>query len=562
MELLIARLSGSALTIGVCTAAAAVAVVLVRSDAVRWFLFPDLEDACILDTNADIRLDFLGTGPSSQPSTTSDRPSRDIRVAYDETLRAYNFQRRIAGPLLMSMNFPERLTLAQRAMQKKEFVWIAGSNEDWHIGLALLQFQFIGVLVVNVWDVKHGVSWARKVEVPLAALLGAGPHFRPSASGHCAPGSDGHDVTFGDDSLSGGCRASVRFVRRHQNTEEVKCVAFVSFSGDVNASPNSAPCMTQASERQGVRGQRAGPRRSSKGRRFVEFEYAVEMPAEYLNMVFPIGPHRASMVAKFAGAATVAHTSGSTKECAMHTAPRIRWDRGDWASLDASRAPQSGHEKSAPSVRPESQPFLVSMDYTRGLLRRETTWYWACMNCVAHRRTQCPRSANVPTHHHPRSDNVHQIVHLPDDRSVDQMTTPVNFGFHLSSGTYDDNRSGVSFESTVFIDGRVVLFQLPVKFTHDSGTKVSTSTLRSNWKIEHDSPSRTDEGLHDDHRQPNRLQLTFTPADGHLGHFNYIAIRGALLHYWGMFSGSVWVDGEEYVIRSAPGVIEDHYALW
>ncbi|CUG91525.1 membrane-associated protein, putative [Bodo saltans] len=538
-----------ALGIVATIAAAAAAAVLARN--CERLLYPDCEDPKILETSPKVRSEFLRRDNGAS--------KKRAQEGYDETSKQYNFQRRITGSPLRNMDLPRQLTLPQRATQSKEFLWIAGSNADWHIGLALLQFQFIGVLVVNIWDVKQNVSWSRKVEVPLAALLGAGPHFRPGSNGHRAPGSDGHEVTFGDHRLNGGCRASVRFTANSDG----QLGAFVHFSGNVHASPNSACGEGQQRIRR-------------HGRRYVEFDYAVKVPTDHLSMVFPIGPHRASMVVKFAGASTA-------------PAPRIRWDKeGEWMSLNASDDPTTTttQRQQQQQQQQQQQLFLVALDYTRGLLRRETTWYWACVNCVAYRRKpfDTTNSTSHQRHPPPRADNVHQLcLHVPEENHHYLLdSTPVRFGFHLSSGTYDEDRSGISFESTVYIDGRVVLFQIPVKFTHDSGNKVSTSTLRSTWKIAHDASSTRLHGAHttggDLHENPNvatdpsspgsptdyqhRLQLTFTPVDGHLGHFNYVAIRGALLHYWGTFSGSVWVEGEEYVIHDAPGVIEDHYALW
>lgn len=148
---------------------------------------------------------------------------------------------------------------------------------------------------------------------------------------------------------------------------------------------------------------------------------------------------------------------------------------------------------------------LGLIDYTRGLLRRLTLWHWTAVSWRV-------------------GDN--------------------QYGFQLSEGTYDD-KNGVSLESTLWVNNVAHHISSRVVYTQ---LDLSVDKVKSAWSI------KTIDGS---------VALTFKPADAIVGSFRYGIVDGDLFHMWGVYSGSVQLPtGEVISMKNAPGVLEDHYALW
>ncbi|RNF12970.1 uncharacterized protein Tco025E_06386 [Trypanosoma conorhini] len=126
------------------------------------------------------------------------------------------------------------------------------------------------------------------------------------------------------------------------------------------------------------------PNGKSAGAQRYEVHAVATLPEEFLGVVFPLGPRRAALVSKVAAAP-------------LQSPLKLRLGGTEWSG--------DGY---------------LSMDYTRGLLRRETRWHWA------------------------------------------SATAPAGYGFHLSEGAYDvDNKS---VENTFYAGGRAVLLETRVEF--------------------------------------------------------------------------------------------------
>lgn len=374
-----------------------------------------------------------------------------VSIAFDEVTQTYHFVRQRQP--IRDFNLPKSTNWVQTLTQRKEFIWLSAADDKLQIGIALLQFNYISAVVVNIFCVESGRSFKQKIELP--GMIGV--KYIPGLDGTSSPTSTGHTVSF-NSSLFRSAAASVTSTGSSLRVQSAGLVAEQSSSGDW------IPFA-------------------------IDFELAI--PAEHLNMVFPLGPKRASMVSKFAGAKLV--------------------------------GPLTVHVGKETFVAPQA---LGGIDYTRGLLRRETTWYWTCL------------SARVG------GDDV---------------------GLHLSAFTYDFKN--VSVESTVFVNQTMHFVGAPVIWTKHLTTVPGSKDpngLQAMWSVrtaaaqQHQrvgvSPAASD--------LPISIDLTFSPKDLHLGSFHYGLMTGDLYHFWGVYSGTVTVGETVYTLSHVPGPLEDHYALW
>jgi hypothetical protein len=212
---------------------------------------------------------------------------------------------------------------------------------------------------------------------------------------------------------------------------------------------------------------------SKKSGAHYRIKYSLAMNDEAMGLVFPVGPNRPSIVTKMGGVLSKAS---------------IEYANGSIVFLN--------------------QP-LGLMDYTRGLLRRVTVWYWTA---VAWR------------------DGEHR------------------YGLQLSAGTYDSNLL-YSLESTLWVDGVATHIRSRIVYT-PLDTTVATS--KSAWTVR---------------SEDNRIQLTFSPMDVVVGNFHYGILDGDLYHIIGTYAGQVdYTSASGEVVNTklefAMGTLEDHYAKW
>ena len=389
----------------------------------------DIEVDGLLETDAVVREKFFGSDPVSE--------------AYNEVTGSYNFARRSAA--IDDLNMPKSINWVQTMTQRKEFIWVSASDGNLLFGLALLQFNYISAIVVNIFDTAANRSWKQKIELPFAKLFGFGPTFLPGVNGKVSPTSKGHSIIFNHSFISSASA----------------CVVSTGTTLQVSASGFAVEKV------------------SGQNQPFA-FSFELSIPSEHLNMVFPLGPHRASAVSKFAGASIVGPLKARVGDRIIHS------------------------------------PLSVGgIDYTRGLLRRETTWFWTCFSTIVN-------GASV--------------------------------GVHLSAFTYDVQN--VSMESTVFLDKKMYFVGRPIvwkKLSKGVPSQFSEWTVRT-------PQSRADDGNNGHERIS--IDLHFVPNDLHLGTFHYGVMTGDLYHIWGEYSGSITVGSRSFSLVRTPGVLEDHYALW
>ncbi|ORC86982.1 uncharacterized protein TM35_000241320 [Trypanosoma theileri] len=335
------------------------------------------------------------------------------------------------------------LNIVQQYTQKKEFVWIGITAGPWLVGLAVLQFNYVSIFSVQFYNAESGESWKSKSVVPLLAPFFGGK-WVPNAVGNFGPNAAGHRVEF-----------KAPFINQR---------AAITFTGD-----------SVHVEVAGSVSQYMANKTTTRYQQQQELMYKVfataSLPEEFLGFVFPLGPRRAALVNKVAA-----------------------------APLQAPLELQLGEQKWRGAG-------FLSMDYTRGLLRRETRWYWA------------------------------------------SATAPDGYGFHLSAGTYDIDKKSV--ENTFFVSGKALLIDTAVVFLPE----VIYVTPQSDEK-DHDRGNTiwniTGDGVH----------LRFRRVDAHDGNFHYGIVRGNLDHSWGIFDGTINVNGVSYSFENVSGVMEEHYAIW
>ena len=369
---------------------------------------------------------------SSSVSLLNLHPSQDIvGSTFDVAKNRYHTVRQRTP--FTSLDVAHDTNVIQNLLQFKEFMWVSFSGKQWYVAVALLEFRYVGACVVNVFNVATNDSWATKFEIPFASLLGFGPTFYPSPRGFYSPFADSHKIEFREPIVTG---TSASIVASGKDVT-------VDFSG---------------------------PLRHRNGTRVATtLRFKATLGTEAMNLVFPFGPRRASMVVKTSGADAAALTLRLGQVDFTHTCAGV----------------------------------TAGFDYTRGLLRRNTTWFWA---------------------------------------SASFTTFGTRIGFHLSSIVYDVNN--ISAESTVFINDKPHFLDSRVYFA-----KVTSAPepINTKWTVV----------------AQDTVSLTFTPVDQHHGKlFPWPVLHGDMFHMWGTFDGWIRAGTRRYELKGVVGVLEDHNAVW
>ncbi|KAG8340413.1 hypothetical protein TRVL_08761 [Trypanosoma vivax] len=360
-------------------------------------------------------------------------------ASYDDIKGKYVFGR-TTRPQFFSML--HRYNVIQAYTQKKEFVWIGISARPWFIGFAVLQFGYVSVFCIQLYNTVTRESWKAKTTVPLFGWLFGGK-WVSNVHGSVGPTAEGHSVDFSAPFT--GQSAKIRFVGGGLEFDVSGTVK------KVEGLPSRKPTLAARYELSG----------------------SAQLPKEFLGLVFPLGPRRAAVVHKFSAVPLSRPLSVGIGE-------------GVWHGM--------GH---------------ISMDYTRGLLRRDTRWCW----CTA--------------------------------------TAPEGYGFHLSAGTYDIG--GKSMENSFYANGKVALlntavgfrkvFEKMVKAEEENIDISSGDTLR--WAVTGDG-----------------IDLQFACVDSHNGTVHCGVVDGNLNHSWGIFNGTITVNGIVYEFSDVPGALEQHNMRW
>ncbi|KAH9600447.1 Protein of unknown function DUF2804 [Trypanosoma melophagium] len=339
------------------------------------------------------------------------------------------------------------LNVIQQYTQKKEFVWIGLTAGPWLVGFAVLQFNYVSVFSVQFYNAESGESWKSKTAIPLLAPFFGGK-WVPNKVGNFGPNVGGHRVVFKAPFTSH--RAAITFTGKS---------VYIEVTGSVSqcrVSKTRTTTTQQEDEEQEL---------------MYEIFGTASLPEEFLGFVFPLGPRRAAVVSKLAAAP-------------LQTPLELRLGKQKWRGAG-----------------------YFSMDYTRGLLRRETRWHWA------------------------------------------SATSPGGYGFHLSEGTYDIGNKSV--ENTFYVSGKAMLIDTAVVFLQET-TDVTPKNAEKDidrgiafWTVTGDG-----------------VLLRFRRVDAYDGNFNYGIVNGNLDHGWGIFDGTINVNGVSYSFESVPGVMEEHYAVW
>lgn len=296
---------------------ASAAVVLIVATAsfygVQEAGLPDHEEEHFIERHTTLRDAF-----SSLHSPLSTAES-----SYDVAERRYVAGRTLLPRFSMDVH---PLTALQRYIQLKEFVWIGMATADFHLGVAVLQFHYASVLVVQLFQrpsssspVAKSLKGQRRI-VLLPPELGVGGEWIPDRfpNGSYGPHVEGHQILF-------------RGLSAPWDTPlNDSIITFTA--GQVCLNISAA-----------VRG--------GDGSEYVlQLVGAAAIPEKRMGLVYPLGPHRAAVVQKVAGAPF-------TKSLEL----RLTSTRGD-----------------ARETVVLSDGYMA-MDYTRGLLRRTTAWHWACV---------------------------------------------------------------------------------------------------------------------------------------------------------------------------------------
>lgn len=357
--------------------------------------------------------------------------------AFDDVTQSYVWGR-VIGPHFSADLHP--LTAIQRYLVRKEFVWLGVTSGPWLVGIAILQFNYMSTLVVQLYRAADAdgpeLSLKGRVDVPVVSPFTS---FGGKWVGlHMNPTSAGHAVSF-------------------KGLPWSQATANLTFS-------DGAIYVTVAA-----------PLRGSNGEQYHMHLTATVSTRDVpmTGMLYPLGPRRPSIVYKLAAAPLLQPATILLHAAKGNTKPQ---------RLVLS----TGH---------------AALDYTRGLLRRRTEWYWACLS-LAH-----------------------------------------GFGLHLSSGAYDFN--GTSMESSVYnaTSGHTAFLDEHVHFT--KAAAVPAPGTLSQWSIRSTS-----------------INLTFTPSDGHDGRVNIGVVNVDLNHQWGVFDGTIQWRNISVTVHSSPGVFEEHIAKW
>lgn len=347
----------------------------------------------------------------------------------------------------------------QRYTELKEFVWMSVTSGPWLVGFAVLQLQFADNLVMQVYrrDGDAGVtSLKARVSIPLLSpVLGWGTQLIPNASGAVGPAAPGHRVRYRSPPFHPNAHADINFTEA-----DIRFDVQATLTGAFDGTPGTTAA--------------------------VRVVGTARYPAQSMALCFPLGRHRPSLVLKMAAVPLVPSSTVLTIDVKGAKATEEEEEEG----------------RRQPVVVALSEG-LLAMDYTRGLLRRHTKWYWASFS---------------------------------DPRS--------QLGVHLSSGAYDAD--GVSTEASLFdnAQGTATFLDEAVVF-HRLGDAAPEGP-HGQWTIA--SPS---------------VSLVFSPHDGYGGKVDLKLICVNLDHRWGTFSGTVKrKDGSVATIDAVLGVFEEHDALW
>ena len=312
-------------------------------------------------------------------------PKNAPAKGYDAATDRYNVGR-FRSPVVDTE--PQVLSEGQHWLQWKQFFWSSVSDGDWMIGVAMLNFGYNAGVVVNVFNRVSLSSYSRQIELPLILAPLFGPQWYP----------DGENRT----SIRYGC---VEMAPLFDNSFVQSCTNAKGTVRNVTISLWVYDNIETSRDR-------------------IFFNVAFEFPlisADSMNLVFPLGPRRASMVSKGGGINSRRPAAGATHSPVSFT-------------LDSY-----AHEMVTP---------VVNYDYTRGLLRRLTIWKWLSLGAPASRFA---------------------VEGLPVHRS---------YGLQLSTGTYDVD--GISVESTVWIDGRLYPLEVPIRFQK---VDAEVPPYQSKWRV-------------------------------------------------------------------------------
>lgn len=402
-----------------------------------------------------------------------------------------------------SMSLPGDLNWVQTLTQKKEFMWIGMTSGEWMFGAALLRFNYNNGVVVHLYNAKSQQSFFRQIEIPIIAPF-SGPYFIPNADGDVSIAAPGHCVTF--NSLASVFSTNVSACATERRTFALKLTTVFNKCAMVANEVRGASCAVPFE---------------------IEFEIEVRADDDFMSLVYPLGPRRAAVVTKVAAAP-------------------VRNLR-----MSLSGAQVTPHPTSVP---------LASLDYTRGLLRRLTIWRWASMSAMA---LDKKTGARVPVGFHISRDTYDYM-----GASVESAV----YGTNSSSSSSISSSSSQSPSAPVgdrrfvnFLDDPTITITKLSKAPAGDAPTDKRPPYESLWQL------RGCNGA---------LDLIFTPAGPHFhGDFHYGILDGDLFHMWGTYTGKVPrvfatsalrrecdarrdIDACALYVKDAPGVLEEHYALW
>lgn len=173
----------------------------------------------------------------------------------------------------------------------------------------------------------------------------------------------------------------------------------------------------------------------------------------------------------------------------------------------------SGHVslKTSSTDAPHSQPnqvdftdaTIANLDWTLGYMRRETNWFWSCLNS-----------------------------HLPDG---------CHFALNLAMGV---NETGAS-ENACWLDGQI--HYLPaVMFERKNMSEQNT------WHIYHQNLGWSNVDI----------DLTFTPVSVYKKTDNFGVIASIFEQWIGFYSGNIRMKDKVITLNKVIGLAEDHFARW
>lgn len=338
------------------------------------------------------------------------------------------------------------LNFVQSYTQLKEFAWVSVTSGPWLAAFAVFQLEYLALLVMQVYhrgeEGEHGpLSLQGSRAVPLLPQrTGYGGVWVANGKGQMGPTAEGHSVLFNEP----------QFPWTAAGTRQPR--ANLTFSDGQMWFDVEVPLRSRTDNKKPV----------------AHLSGAAHVPAALMGLVFPLGPRRASMVSKFAAAT-------------------------------ASQPVRLSLSDSEGVTHVNFENPLIAIDYTRGMLKRETKWYWSC------------------------------------------LTSPDGLGLHLSSGAYDVD--GVSVESSVYDarTGHAYFLDEGVSFTQLH----TADSTEERWKV-----------------QSASVDLVFTAADHYDGAQNLGVVNMQMKHKWGLYSGSFRYHDQVVEVHDVPGVLEDHFALW